>query len=503
MASARTHYDNLKVARNAPQSVIRAAYKALSQQYHPDKNPGDDRAARVMQIINRSYEVLSDPQARADHDMWIQEQESSGTTPPPPHQRQRTQPNSAPVAGIRVPPTGSNLFEELSPSGKATLLHRVRGNADNQSRILLGNSNLAKGVLLVAAAYLAYVVYSGFQFRWPRDTVEFHRVATSVAGAIAAYGSYVIWMWYRNPLRPVLLVTPLYLIETDYLRVRYWPLTEFKDPKVTHHYKNGVYTGTSILVNLNGKYRKLWISTQAEFTQFADAVSRYGALLNDAARVGDQAYVDRFDDFSNERSTSAKAPFAFLKPSFLAFVGGAILYTLFAALLPYNQNLLYREHGAYSATPPTPANSAKCSAGPALPRKDYIADAIGSTPARVGYIESEMRLDAGGLSTVTVDNSRNDADVLVKLVSLQRVPAYPIRVFFIPAGGQFKVEDISPGRYDVRYLERWSGAMAKSDPFVLSETERHDGTEYSQLTLTLYKVANGNMRTHRINESEF
>lgn len=61
MAQIRTHYDNLKVARNAPPDVIRAAYRALSQRFHPDKNLGNTEAARIMAIINASYEVLSDP----------------------------------------------------------------------------------------------------------------------------------------------------------------------------------------------------------------------------------------------------------------------------------------------------------------------------------------------------------------------------------------------------------------------------------------------------------
>ena len=73
----RTHYDNLKVARDAPPEVIRAAYKALAQRYHPDRNPGNDRAARIMQIVNASYQVLSDPDARANHDSWIAQQERS------------------------------------------------------------------------------------------------------------------------------------------------------------------------------------------------------------------------------------------------------------------------------------------------------------------------------------------------------------------------------------------------------------------------------------------
>ena len=78
MAQLHTHYDNLKVARNAPPEIIRAAYKTLSQKYHPDRNPDSPDAIRVIQIINSAYEVLSDPVKRREHDEWIARTESSG-----------------------------------------------------------------------------------------------------------------------------------------------------------------------------------------------------------------------------------------------------------------------------------------------------------------------------------------------------------------------------------------------------------------------------------------
>lgn len=77
MAPVHTHYDNLKVARSAPPEVIRAAYKALSQRFHPDRNPGITEAARIMAIINTSYDVLSDPEKRRQHDQWIMEVEAA------------------------------------------------------------------------------------------------------------------------------------------------------------------------------------------------------------------------------------------------------------------------------------------------------------------------------------------------------------------------------------------------------------------------------------------
>jgi curved DNA-binding protein CbpA len=77
MSNIRTHYDNLKVVRNAPASVIKAAYKALCQTYHPDKFQGSNQEAeRVMKLINTSYEVLIDPIKRRLHDDWIKEQET-------------------------------------------------------------------------------------------------------------------------------------------------------------------------------------------------------------------------------------------------------------------------------------------------------------------------------------------------------------------------------------------------------------------------------------------
>lgn len=74
MRKFRTHYDNLKIPRDAPIEVIKGAYRTLAAKHHPDKNPGDDNATRIMSIINDSFAVLSDPRRRAEHDRWIDSQ---------------------------------------------------------------------------------------------------------------------------------------------------------------------------------------------------------------------------------------------------------------------------------------------------------------------------------------------------------------------------------------------------------------------------------------------
>ena len=83
MPKFRTHYDNLKVSRDAPVEVIQAAYRTLARKYHPDTNASAAKAEAVMKIINASYEVLSDPAKRAAHDQWISEQEQLREQPQP------------------------------------------------------------------------------------------------------------------------------------------------------------------------------------------------------------------------------------------------------------------------------------------------------------------------------------------------------------------------------------------------------------------------------------
>jgi DnaJ-class molecular chaperone len=71
MSQFQTHYDNLKVARNAPPEVIRAAYKSLSQKFHPDHHQDKADSTRAFQLISAAYKTLSDPQQREQHDLWI------------------------------------------------------------------------------------------------------------------------------------------------------------------------------------------------------------------------------------------------------------------------------------------------------------------------------------------------------------------------------------------------------------------------------------------------
>lgn len=310
MKKIHTHYDNLKVARNAPPEVIRAAYKSLSQKFHPDRNPGNAESTRIMAIINNSYDVLSDQEKRRQHDEWITQQENAS-------------------AG---PATVNNQPRQTHPQSRQPTR---------------------------AAAVLAHVLKN-----WILYCIAF----------------FFIWIWATDR-----------------------PTTPPPGPKP--------YQATPPPVRRDMKA--------------AD-------------------YLDAPDDY---RATTSLARREYIRPN-----------------------------AAPNGQP---------------------------WPVSAGYVKGYQRLHADGLSTVTVDNSQNNSDVFVKLVSLDGAQAYPVRQFYIPAFNSFALKKVTPGNYDIRYRDLSNGGLSRSEAFSVKETPTSDGIRYSNTTMTLYKVQHGNMQTYGLSEGEF
>lgn len=334
MSSIHTHYDNLKVTRNAPPEVIRAAYKTLTQKYHPDRHPGNADAERVMALINQSFQVLSDPSRRAAHDRWITEQEQSTK------QASQSTENSASSAR----PT----YQQASPPKPPVSIAKT-------------TTGLISHVL---RNWVAYGILGVLTWAWALDTPKKPPVGPKPYQALPA----------------------LDLSEFDSAAAK---PEKVKPNKTTRTVSSG-----------------------------ANDVVAWGA--------GDKKM--------NQITTA-----------------------------PNGQQW----------------------------------------PLTAGYVKGSVQSHTNGLSTVTVDNSQNDSDVFVKLVSLDGPTARPVRQFYIPAFDRFTLKKVTAGNYDIRYRDLSSGGLSRSEAVTLGELRTNDGVQFSNMTMTLYKVKNGNMQTFGLSEAEF
>ncbi|OYT68731.1 MAG: molecular chaperone DnaJ [Armatimonadetes bacterium JP3_11] len=64
------YYEVLGVERSASPEEIKAAFRKLARQYHPDVNKDDPQAEERFKLINEAYQVLSDPESRALYDRF-------------------------------------------------------------------------------------------------------------------------------------------------------------------------------------------------------------------------------------------------------------------------------------------------------------------------------------------------------------------------------------------------------------------------------------------------
>ena len=107
------YYTLLGVTTDAPPSAIKAAFKKLALQYHPDVYKGSDAHER-MRLLLQAYQTLNDPAARRQYDSLRSERDGNagGSSRDQGSHAQHT----SPVAGY--PPYPKRSHSDVSPGAR-------------------------------------------------------------------------------------------------------------------------------------------------------------------------------------------------------------------------------------------------------------------------------------------------------------------------------------------------------------------------------------------------
>jgi hypothetical protein len=450
------YYAVLGVVVDADAATIKAAYRRRAMELHPDRNRSPN-ADQQFQLLNEAYATLSDPGARAEYDtMSVTAEESAAAT------REKPEPIVCSCCG------------KVSAQPRYAIFFQVK----------------------------SYIIAT------TRSTVQGIFCSTCAEKKVLS-ASALTWLlgWWGIPWGPIYSI---------------------------HALCNNMLGGKrSALINARLAAHQAWFFASTGHTKLAHAVALDAMRL--AKKIPPSAKMARLEATGHEPTDDgmklraliqrlldslggsqgrqlkdswywARRPF-FVQAATTILLAGSTCYWINASSVAYEppRGLKPYQVGPRSLTasrePVVPVSPPISS--PSFWVRPSTAPNGQLWPTAASYLIGLPRSNYGGLSNVTIDNSGNDSDVYAKLVSLDGPTAHPVRFFFIPANGRFTVEKVTSGTYDVRYRDLSSGSLARSEQFSVEETETLEGTRYSNITMTLYKIRNGNMQTYNLAEDDF
>jgi hypothetical protein len=558
-------YDILGVSRTATPEEIRKAYILRSKMLHPDRfDPATQReewdlANDMLKDLNSAYAALKDPASRRDHDRGYSSASGPSPASPPPQpapSRANTgasTPNPAPQS--RATPrssAGTARFADLPPKVRERLLDRVSGRNKVQFAVTQGGVGWNYFWAIVLAAWFFYLFSSAStSLRWDEEERKWLMGISAAVALLQGLNIHRIVRWHRSHLKAWLFITPLHIIKTRFDRVWFWPIWELSDIHAVHHHKNGSYQYTSVtMVFPNGK-QLFTVTPELAYPMIVRTLQTFQDKVRLAVQQGDSAYFHHEDDF---RELGANPP-AQVTPPKRALAAGIIgasfaIHTLAFSVAAATNTArpTHRTHEVLPLASSSPGSPSRYTPEPSThdydyqtPESDFYRPAPRDTPTYMppllddysflspavepakpkrvvpAFTEPELPLPVNGEVRTFRDMKRiapfqiqssYDSHHLVKLSDA--ATGRSVLTIFVRGGTTVEAK-VPLGTYTVKYAsgDKWYGDLhlfgpettysKADDPFNFHRL----GDEINGYTITLYKVADGNLLTEEIEPEEF
>lgn len=449
------YYAVLGLSSIASDEQIKATYRRRAMSLHPDRNPGTD-TTQAFQFLNEAHDVLSDPISRAEYDRFASE--SIGPTD---------------FAQGMPEPITCSVCSKVSAQPRVVILRSVKSFLLVTIRkpiVGVFCSDCAQKQSLKASATSWLLGWWGFP--WGPIYTAQALVTNMFGGAhpplenakMLGYQAYYFYTAGRKDLAHSIAESALKFAQ--------------KIPTTIGRKGEAELERESLIHRLEGFIGELGHASQANKLRSSWGLLHARLLIH----LGAIAIVA-----GGIALAIANAPSSHYSPP-----RGPMPYS--AQTIPTGQAVNGKTSTSTLQNPPSKK---------AAYTQPKTAPNGRPWPTTAGYLVGEPQTHKTGLSEVTIDNSQNSSAVLLKLVALEGAVARPARQVFIPARSQFTIKSLTAGSYDIRYRDLSTGELSRSDSMRLTETKTYQGTNYSVMTLTLYKVANGNTSTYGLSEEEF
>ena len=200
-----------------------------------------------------------------------------------------------------VPPlsAGYAIYSTLPTALQRRLRDRCAGKVSPQFKVRTGGVILAYALLGIVVCVAAIALLSAGTERWDPNTIPGAILMIFMGCGASAYSLFQICRWHASPLKRHLIITPLYIVETQLDEVWNWPIWHVKALNGTHRYYNGIYYGTDTVFTFEKTKRSYRFRHEADYKSVVDALRVFSQKALSAEQQSDLQYFADEDEFAS------------------------------------------------------------------------------------------------------------------------------------------------------------------------------------------------------------